>query len=111
MTKDHSPPRAHIRRIQETEAEAVLALWNEAAEGRLEPEGAANILRHLQQCASHPQAFCLVAAVDDDLQGFVTAVVQFQPTLLGARGEIEELYVRKGARRRGLATSLVRQAL
>jgi predicted N-acetyltransferase YhbS len=99
-----------VRRIKEEEAEAVLALWDEAAEHGLDARGAANITLHLRRCASHPDALCFVAESAGSLVGFVTAFSSTHPTLPGTAGDIEELYVRPHARRGGVGTALVWRA-
>ena len=100
-----------IRRLREEEAEAVLAMWKEAADDSLDDEGAANILRHLQQCASHGDAFCLVAEEEGALLGFLTASAIIHPSWQWPMGEIEELYVRQAMRRRGIGRLLVEHAI
>ena len=82
-----------IRRIEANEAQAVLALWNEAADNSLTPEGRARILRYLEVCASHSEHFCLVAQTDGQLIGFVIAHTSSHPVFPGLGGEIDELYV------------------
>ncbi|MBV9470842.1 MAG: GNAT family N-acetyltransferase [Abitibacteriaceae bacterium] len=97
--------------MREEEAEAVLALWNEAAEYSLKDEGAANILRHLRQCASHADVFCLVGEEAGTLVGFLTASAIVHPSWRWRMGEIEELYVSPTVRRHGLGTLLVEHAV
>jgi ribosomal protein S18 acetylase RimI-like enzyme len=99
-----------IRRVNENEAPLVLELWR--ANGEESVGGpvflcAENILEHIRGNATHPDAICLVAEEDGQLVGFVTAQRTTHPTLPGAVGEIEELYVQPPARRAGVGRALV----
>lgn len=85
-----------IRRIRQTEAEAVADLWDEA--GRSVPDGGAltergrrNIAAMLVLAASSHRAACFV---DDDLRGFVLAELVQDGLLPGRLGLVEELYAR-----------------
>jgi len=106
---------AQIRKMMESEAGQVLALWNEncvETAGRSLWDGElANVLRILQKYASHGNAFCLVAEEQGQLVGFVTACLLAHPVMEGQIGEIEELYVRPHTRRHGIGAALVNQAV
>jgi len=106
---------AQIRKMMESEARQVLALWDEncieAASRSLSDEESANVLRLLRQYASHRDAFCLVAEEQGQLVGFVTACLLAHPVMDGRCGEIEELYVRPHTRRHGIGAALVNQAV
>jgi hypothetical protein len=82
-----------IRRIRQTEAEAVTDLWDEAAAGVLEERGRRNIAAMLVLAAVHPRAACFV---DDGLNGFVVAEID-EGLLPGRAGRVEELYARGDA--------------
>jgi hypothetical protein len=93
-----------IRRIRQTEAEAVTDLWDEAAAGALEERGRRNIAAMLVLAAVHPRAACFV---DDGLNGFVVAEID-EGLLPGRAGRVEELYARGDAElERALAQAAV----
>ena len=105
---------AQIRKMLESEAEAVIDLWNtnslEAAGASLSAYEAAGVLAALRKYAAHPEAFCLLAEAESGLVGFLTAHTASHPVLEGLVGEIEELYVLPNARRSGIGAALVQQA-
>jgi hypothetical protein len=80
-----------IRRIRQTEAEAVTDLWNEAGGGVLKERGRRNIAAMLVLAASSHRVACFV---DDDLNGFVLAELVEDGLLPGRLGLVEELYAR-----------------
>jgi ribosomal protein S18 acetylase RimI-like enzyme len=106
---------ARIRKVAESEAGEVLAMWNEncvEAAGRGLSDGeSAHVLQILRQYASHGNAFCLVAEEQGQLVGFVTACLLAHPVMESQCGEIEELYVQPHGRRRGIGSALVNQAV
>ena len=106
---------ARIRKMAESEAGEVLAMWNEncvEAAGRGLSDGeSAHMLQILRQYASHGNAFCLVAEEQSQLVGFVTACLLAHPVMEGQCGEIEERYVQPHGRRRGIGSALVNQAV
>lgn len=88
-----------IRRIRQTEAEAVTDLWDEAGQavpdgGALKERGRRNIAAMLVLAASSHRAACLVAVEDDVLTGFVLAELAEDGLLPGRYGRVEELYAR-----------------
>jgi hypothetical protein len=88
-----------IRRIRQTEAEAVTGLWDEAGRsvpdgGPLKERGRRNIAAMLVLAASSHRAACLV---DDELNGFVLAELAEDGLLPCQYGRIEELYARGDA--------------
>jgi hypothetical protein len=85
-----------IRRIRQTEAEAVTDLWDEAGQsvpdgGALKERGRRNIAAMLVLSASSHRAACFV---DDGLNGFVLAELAEDGLLPGRYGRVEELYAR-----------------
>jgi GNAT superfamily N-acetyltransferase len=103
---------AQIRRIRTDDVTTVVDLWadyatelSDPAEG-LSAESRSAVERHLAANAEHPDATCLVAVRDGAVVGFATAATFTHPTLPGALGEIEELYVAADHRREGIATAL-----
>ena len=83
-----------IRRIRQTEAEAVADLWDEAAGGVLKDRGRRNIAAMLVLAASSHRAACFV---DDALTGFVLAELVEDGLLPSQYGRVEELYGRGDA--------------
>ncbi|MEO1164989.1 MAG: GNAT family N-acetyltransferase [Chloroflexota bacterium] len=82
--------------MKKEQAEAVLALWNEAcieAIGYPLSDASANrILNNLRQYAEHDTHQCLVVDNNQQLVGFITFGVMGHPIQNGLVGEIEELY-------------------
>jgi hypothetical protein len=83
-----------IRRIRQTEAEAVTDLWDESCGGVLEERGRRNIAAMLVLAASSHRAACFV---DDGLNGFVLAELADDGLLPGRYGRVEESYARGDA--------------
>jgi hypothetical protein len=86
-----------IRRIRQTEAEAVTDLWDEAGQsvpdgGPLKERGRRNIAAMLVLAASHPSAACFVAVADEPT-GLVMAELD-EGLLPGRGGTVSELYAR-----------------
>jgi hypothetical protein len=94
-----------IRRIRQTEAEAVTDLWDEASGGVLKERGRRNIAAMLVLAASSHRAACFV---DDGLNGFVLAELAEDGLLPCRYGRVEELYARGDA---GLERALVEAAV
>jgi hypothetical protein len=83
-----------IRRIRQTEAEAVTDLWDEACGGVLKERGRRNITAMLVLAASSHRGACFV---EDGLNGFVLAELADDGLLPGQFGRVEELYARGDA--------------
>ena len=88
-----------IRRIRQTEAEAVTDLWDEAGQsvpdgGPLKERGRRNIAAMLVLAASSHRAACIV---DDGLNGFVLAELADDGLLPCQYGRIEDVYARGDA--------------
>ncbi len=102
-----------IRPMEISEAEHVLALWNEAciqAVGHPLTEKSSNlILRNLRQYAAHENYHCLVAEKDSQIVAFVTFGVRGHPIEPGFVGEVEELYAQAGYKE--AKTVLVKRAV
>ena len=77
-----------IRRIRQTEAEAVTYLWDESSGGVLKERGRRNIAAMLVLAASSHRAACFV---DDGLKGFVLAELVDDGLLPCQYGRVEEL--------------------
>lgn len=70
-----------------------------------------NDVSHVERSlAKNPQEIVCVAELDGDVVGFCCAQVFSSICYAEKAGEITELYVREHARRKGLATELVRLA-
>lgn len=78
---------------------------------RSDSEGELNEL--LRALARDPDALVLVYDEEGDLPGFCIARLDFSPPIMEetSRGQITDLGVREDARRRGIATELVNEAL
>ena len=83
-----------IRRIRQTEAEAVTDLWDASSGGVLKERGRRNIAAMLVLAASSHRAACFV---DDGLNGFVLAELAEDGLLPCQYGRVEELYARGDA--------------
>ena len=83
-----------IRRIRQTEAEAVTDLWDESSGGVLKERGRRNIAAMLVLAASSHRVACFV---DDGLNGFVLAELAEDGLLPCQYGRIEELDARGNA--------------
>jgi GNAT superfamily N-acetyltransferase len=106
-----------IRRIREHEADQVARLWDRMCRetpdgGPLSESGRRHIATMLAVSAWHHETFCLVAAVDDTIHGFVTGRVDPGDGLLPClTGEINELYVQPDARDKGTGRRLAEGAV
>jgi hypothetical protein len=91
-----------IRRIRQTEAEAVTDLWDEAGRsvpdgGALKERGRRNIAAMLVLAASSHRAACFVALDGDRPVGLVMAELADDGLLPGRYGNVGELYARGDA--------------
>jgi hypothetical protein len=91
-----------IRRIRQTEAEAVTDLWDEAGQsvpdgGALTERGRRNIAAMLVLAASSHRAACFVALDNGEPVGLVMAELADDGLLPGRFGRVAELYARGGA--------------
>lgn len=95
-----------IRRIRQDEAEAVVALWNEA--GPLQERGRRNIEAMLVLAASSHRAACLVALEDGEIRGFAMAELMDDGLLPCLYGRVADLFARRDeGLERGLAAAAV----
>ena len=85
-----------IRRIRQTEADAVIELWG----GPLKERGRRNIAAMLVLAASSHRAACFVAVEAERVVGFVLAELVEDGLLPCQFGRIEELRGRRGGRAR-----------
>jgi GNAT superfamily N-acetyltransferase len=106
-----------IRRIHESEGEAVGDLWDRMCRemedgGPLTEQGRLNLSRMLAISAWHRDAFCLVAVDDDQIIGFVNGRVDNEDGLLPCLlGEIDSLYVLPARRGAGISRALAEAAI
>ncbi len=96
-----------IRRIDQSEAEQVTALWDAAAQatpdgGALRPRGRRAIAAMLTLAADHPLAACFVAEREGAVSGFVVAEVE-HGLLPGTVGCVRELVAPDAETHRALA--------
>jgi hypothetical protein len=98
------PVSPQIRRIRETDADAVVELWDRMCRevrdgGPLTAAGRRNLARMLAVTAWHRDTFCLVATDGDEVVGFALGRIDTGDGLLpGVIGEIQELYAPAGLR-------------
>jgi hypothetical protein len=101
-----------IRRIRQTEAEAVTDLWDDAGRsvpdgGPLKERGRRNIAAMLVLAASHPSAACFVAVEAGRPVGLAMAELD-EGLLPGRGGVLAELYARgDAATERALAEAAI----
>jgi GNAT superfamily N-acetyltransferase len=106
-----------IRRIRESEGEAVGGLWDRMCReiedgGPLTERGRRNLSRMLAMSAWHRDAFCLVAVDGDQIIGFVNGRVSAGDGLLPCLlGEIDSLYVLPVERGKGISKALADAAV
>ncbi len=106
------PESIEIRRIRESDAEAVVALWDRMCRevrdgGPLTAAGRRHLGRMLAVTAWHHNAFCLVAVDGDEPVGFGLGRLDTGDGLLPeVVGEIQEVYG-PGAVRRRLAEAVI----
>ena len=93
-----------IRRIRETDADAVVELWDRMGRevrdgGPLTDAGRRNLARMLAMTAWHRDTFCLVATDGDEVVGFALGRIDIGDGLLPeVVGEIQEVYAPAGLR-------------
>jgi ribosomal protein S18 acetylase RimI-like enzyme len=104
-----------IRAMQTTDVEQVLALWQaacvEAVGHPLDADSTVRVRHALHQYVDHAQCHAWVALSGPEAIGFITCAVLGHPVQQGYLGEIEELYVQRGADRQGIQSALVREAV
>jgi L-amino acid N-acyltransferase YncA len=77
----------------------------------LDSSGRARLGAHLRASLRHPRMVVLCAVVDDRLTGYATAHVDVHPTMDGALGIVDELFVHPAARRRGTGRALLAEVV
>lgn len=106
---------ANIRKMAETDAEAVLELWEECCveihSAGLSVKERDNVRALLQRYRRHHETFCLVAEEQDKLVGFVLAYLSHHPIHDDSNGvgEVEEFYVQPQPKRNGVGSELAKQ--
>ena len=90
--------------------DAVLDLWRQGAHAAgTALDGAArdSVAAHLRHSLRHPRMVLGVCVEDHRLLAYATAHTDVHPTMDGAWGILDELWVHPSARRRGAGTALV----
>jgi GNAT superfamily N-acetyltransferase len=106
-----------IRRIHQSEGDVVAGLWDRMCRevedgGPLTERGRRDLSRMLAMSEWHRDAFCLVAADDAQVIGFVNGRTSIGDGLLsGVLGEIDSLYVVPEERDRGISRALAEAAV
>ncbi|WP_030170496.1 GNAT family N-acetyltransferase [Spirillospora albida] len=106
-----------IRRIHESEGDAVGALWDRMCReiedgGPLTEQGRRSLSRMLAMSAWHRDAFCLVAVDGARITGFVNGRLDNEDGLLPClNGEIDSLYVLPESRGTGVSRALAEAAI
>ncbi|MCW3017025.1 MAG: mshD [Solirubrobacterales bacterium] len=99
-----------IRPATPDDVDAILSVWELAAMASgtaLDSDGRAKLGAHLRASLRHPRMLVLCAVEGDRLAGYATAHVDVHPTMDGALGVIDELFVHPAARRRGTGRALL----
>jgi L-amino acid N-acyltransferase YncA len=109
------PATLAIRPATADDVEPILSVWELAAMAAgagLDHDGRARIGAHLRASLRHPRMVVL-AAVDahDRLLGYATAHVDVHPTMDGALGVVDELFVHPAARRAGVGRGLLAEVV
>lgn len=103
-----------IRPAGADDVDGILSLWELSAvahgEG-LDRDGRARLADHLRASLRHPRVLVLVAADEQRPLAFATAHVDVHPTMDGALGVIDEVFVHPAARGRGAGLALVTDAV
>lgn len=107
-----TPVTLSIRPASPEDVDAILSVWELSAVEAgavLDHDGRARIGAHLRASLRHPRMVVLAAVAEDRLLGYATAHVDVHPTMDGALGVIDELFVHPGSRRRGVGRALLAQ--
>ncbi len=95
------------------DVDAILSIWElaaMAAHDGLDSPRRARLGAHLRSSLRHPRTVVLCAVEGDRLLGYLTAHVDVHPTMDGAVGVVDELFVHPAARRRGAGRALLADA-
>jgi predicted N-acetyltransferase YhbS len=104
------PATLSIRSAEADDVEAILSVWELSAVqagALLDHDGRARIGAHLRASLRHPRMVVIVAGDGGRLLGYATAHVDVHPTMDGALGVLDELFVHPGARRLGVGRALL----
>ena len=105
-----TPATLTIRPAEADDVDAILSIWELAAVAGgavLDHDGRARLGAHLRASLRHPRMVVLSAVEDGRLLGYTTAHVDVHPTMDGALGVIDELFVHPAVRRRGAGRALL----
>lgn len=103
-----------IRPADPPDVDALLALWEVMAvkaSAPLDHDARTRLGAHLRASLRHPRVIVLCAVGGEHLVGFCTAHVDVHPTMDGALGVVDELFVHPVARRGGVGRVLLAEAL
>jgi predicted N-acetyltransferase YhbS len=92
------------------DVDAILSIWELAAveaHDALTSPRRATLGAHLRASLRHPRTVVLCALADGRVTGYLTAHVDVHPTMDGAVGVVDELFVHPAARRQGAARALL----
>jgi GNAT superfamily N-acetyltransferase len=103
---------AEICKLETQDVASVVQIWDDTDDGwHLTELARRRVTDNLQRTIDHPDAFCLVARLDDRVIGFVTASISGHPVMPGRSSEIEEISVHRDFRRRRIGSDLMKAAL
>lgn len=105
-----APTTLTVRPAVADDIDAILSVWELAAIAggtALDHDRRARLGAHLRASLRHPRMAVLVAVEHERLLGYATAHVDVHPTMDGAFGVLDELFVHPAARRRGVGRGLL----
>lgn len=109
-----APATLTVRPAEPDDVDAILSVWELAAVAAgdgLDHDRRARLGAHLRASLRHPRMVVLSAVEDGRLLGYATAHVDVHPTMDGALGVVDELFVHPAARRRGVGAGLLDDVL
>ncbi|MCW3040877.1 MAG: hypothetical protein JWM31_2782 [Solirubrobacterales bacterium] len=105
-----APATLSTRPAEPGDVDAILSVWELAAVAAgapLDHDRRARLSAHLRASLRHPRLVVETAVEDGRLLGYCTAHADVHPTMDGALGVIDELFVHPAARRRGAGRALL----